>query len=76
MKLTDVLGFTKLPSSLNLFSAKTIMAVEASFLEKNGKHYLKCPVRGKEIQVKPEEIVRQMWIQRLVLDYGYCIAGW
>ena len=56
MKLNDVLSAPKATSALNLFNTKTIAAVEAGLLEKNGKHYLKCPVRGKEIQVKPEEI--------------------
>jgi type I restriction enzyme M protein len=74
MKLTDVLNISKTSSSLSLFNAKTIRAVEAGLLEKNSKFYLKCPLRGKEIQVKPEEIVRQLWIQRLVLDYGYPLS--
>lgn len=74
MKLTDILSATKPLSSLNLFNKKVIAAVEASLLEKNGKPYLKCPVRGKEVQVKPEEIVRQLWIQRLLQDYGYPLA--
>ena len=74
MKLNDVLSAPKATSALNLFNTKTIAAVEAGLLEKNGKHYIKCPVRGKEIQVKPEEIVRQLWIQRLTLDYGYPLA--
>ena len=60
MKLTDTLNTTKALSSLSLFNAKTIKAVEAGLLEKNGKNYLKCPIRGKEIQVKPEEVVRQL----------------
>ena len=74
MKLTDTLNTTKALASLSLFNAKTIRAVEAGLLEKNGKNYLKCPIRGKEIQVKPEEVVRQLWIQRLLLDYGYSLS--
>ncbi|MCX5831147.1 MAG: N-6 DNA methylase [Deltaproteobacteria bacterium] len=74
MKLTDTLNTAKALSSLSLFNVKTIKAVEAGLLEKNGKNYLKCPVRGKEIQVKPEEVVRQLWIQRLLLDYGYSLS--
>lgn len=74
MKLADILNATKASSSLSLFNLKTIRAVETALLEKNGKYYLKCPVRGKEIQVKPEEVVRQLWIQRLLLDYGYSLS--
>ncbi|MEI7637684.1 MAG: N-6 DNA methylase [Syntrophus sp. (in: bacteria)] len=71
MKLTDVLTFIKTTPSLSLFPAKIIKAVETGLLEKNGKYYLKCPVRGKDIQVKPEEIIRQLWIHHLILNYGY-----
>lgn len=39
--------------------------------EKNGKPYIKCQVRGKEVQAKPEEIIRQLWIHRLKTHYQY-----
>lgn len=74
MKLADILNAKKASSSLSLFNSKTIRALETALSEKNGKYYLKCPVRGKEIQIKPEEVVRQLWIQRLLLDYGYSLS--
>jgi type I restriction enzyme M protein len=36
-----------------------------------GKPYLKCFVTGKERPVKPEEIVRQLYVNMLMEDYGY-----
>lgn len=39
--------------------------------EKDGKYYLECLKRKKSIQAKPEEIVRQLMIYRLVNFYKY-----
>lgn len=41
---------------------------------KNGKRYLTCLVRKKEVSAKPEEIVRQLWLQRLTQHYGCPVA--
>lgn len=50
-----------------------------SFEKEPGKYYLKCFVRNKDLLVwneekqigEPEEIVRQLWIQKLIKEYGY-----
>jgi type I restriction enzyme M protein len=61
--------------SLTLFlESPAIKAVEALLLEKSGKIYVKCQVRGKEVLAKPEEIVRQLWIHRLTAHYRYPIS--
>ncbi|TXT31016.1 MAG: type I restriction/modification system N-6 DNA methyltransferase [Planctomycetota bacterium] len=31
-------------------------------------------MRDKEVQAKPEEIIRQLWIHKLINHYGYPIA--
>ncbi|MBJ6610478.1 MAG: N-6 DNA methylase [Candidatus Thiothrix moscowensis] len=49
-------------------------AVIASSTVKNGKRYLTCLVRKKEVLAKPEEIVRQLWLQRLTQHYGYPVS--
>ena len=51
--------------SLEIFSAKSIAAVEAELTEKNGKYYVRCRVRAREVIAKPEEIIRQLWLHRL-----------
>jgi type I restriction enzyme M protein len=53
------------------FSESTIRAVEKTLSEKNGKPYLKCLVRGKEVMAKPEEVVRQLWLHTLIHKYKY-----
>ncbi|MBQ4404844.1 MAG: type I restriction enzyme HsdR N-terminal domain-containing protein [Selenomonadaceae bacterium] len=53
---------------------------QVNFLESNaytkiirGKptFFIKCLIRGKEIRLTPEEAVRQMFIRKLIDDYGY-----
>jgi len=38
---------------------------------KRGRPYLKCFATAKERPAKPEEIVRQLYVKRLMEDYGY-----
>src|SRR3546814_3889927 len=33
--------------------------------------YVRCLVRGKEVHLKPEERTRQLWLSRLIEQYGY-----
>lgn len=71
MKLTDILKDVKTGHSIELFGEKAIKTVEGYLVSKNEKTYIRCAVRKKEILAKPEEIVRQLWIHRLVHHYGY-----
>ncbi len=49
------------------------------FEKEPGKYYLKCFIRNKDLLVwneekqigEPEEIVRQLWIQKLIKEYEY-----
>lgn len=56
---------------LTQFSDEAINAIENNIVLKNGKTYVKCLVRNKDILLKPEEIVRQLYIYKLVHEYGY-----
>ena len=71
MKIADVLQKTKNVYALDLFTAATIAFVEAQLYERGDKVYLRCQVRGKDFVAKPEEIVRQLWIHRLLAYYKY-----
>jgi type I restriction enzyme M protein len=42
-----------------------------NFSEKDGKYYLLCLKRNKNLVVKPEEIVRQLMVYKLVNVYKY-----
>jgi len=60
---------------LSLFTKKEINALRRKIVTKTvrGKKtaFVKCVIRQKNIQLKPEEIVRQLYAQRLIKDYGY-----
>ncbi len=60
---------------LSLFSADEIDALRQQVFTKitRGKEtpFVKCIVREKDIQLKPEEIVRQLYAARLINEYGY-----
>ncbi len=56
---------------LKIFSSEAIDRLEQSLTEKEGKFFLNCLKRNKEIQVKPEEIVRQLMLDKLINEYGY-----
>jgi type I restriction enzyme M protein len=56
---------------LTIFSPESIDRIEKNITEKNGKFFLNCLKRNKDIQVKPEEIVRQLMLDKLVNEYGY-----
>ena len=56
---------------LTIFSAESIDRIEQNIFEKNEKHFIKCLKRNKDIQVKPEEVVRQLMLDKLINEYGY-----
>lgn len=60
---------------LALFTKKEIEDLQETIFTKitRGKEtpYINCIVRKKDIQLKPEEIVRQLYAARLINQYGY-----
>jgi len=71
LKLKDVLRDLDVDVSTGVFTAEAMAVVDSMLMERNGKPYLKCQIRGKEVQAKPEEIVRQLWIAMLLNQYQY-----
>jgi len=57
--------------SLALFSDEEIKSLEGKITLKNDKPYIECVVREKEIMLKPEEVVRQLYASKLINEYGY-----
>ena len=60
---------------LSLFLDEEITALRERIFTKTarGKEscFVKCIVRDKDIQLKPEEVVRQLYAARLLRQYGY-----
>lgn len=56
---------------LSQFTTESIERLEQRIIYKNGKYYVECLVREKNVQIKPEEVVRQLYIDKLINEYGY-----
>lgn len=73
MRLNDIFKNTSYDDTL--FSEEAIVAVESAIFMKLVKGsetpYIKCFVREKEIKLTPEEAVRQLYIYKLIHEYGY-----
>lgn len=77
MTIYDILKDTNYKSEQ--FSAEAITRLNERIVEntdRNGKTTakVKCLVRDKDIVLKPEEVVRQLLIDRLTNDYGYPVS--
>lgn len=70
LTVATILGEDK-HRSLSVFSDADIKAVEKVLYFRKDKPYLKCLATGKDRPAKPEEIVRQAWIARLLNYYQY-----
>jgi type I restriction enzyme M protein len=57
--------------SLNIFDPKLVDELESKITFKDGKPYVVCAIRDKEIVLKPEEVVRQLYAMKLLKEYGY-----
>ena len=57
--------------SLSLFSQTLIDELEKKIKIKDGKRYVTCAIRDKEILLKPEEVVRQLYLLKLLKEYRY-----
>ncbi|MFH1352580.1 MAG: N-6 DNA methylase [bacterium] len=62
---------SKVKYELKEFSKKDIEALNIS--EESSKYYVSCPVSEKKKVAKPEEIIRQLWINKLTKEYGYSL---
>ena len=71
MDVMDALKSPGLLHSLTFVTEQETDALEARTRGKNGKAYVRCLVRDKDVLAKPEEVVRQLWLHRLTKGYGY-----
>jgi len=73
MHLSDILKDSN--HGLSQFEPPEIEALEQAIFvkETRGKEipYVQCVIRQKHIQLKPEEIVRQLFLLRLMKQYDY-----
>ena len=70
MQLSELIKATG-KYDLTIFSTEAIDRIENSIFDKKGKWFIRCLQRKKDIQVKPEEIVRQLMLDKLINEYHY-----
>ena len=65
-------------NNLSLFSQEEknnlISRIKTKEIKGKEQNYIECLVRKKEIVLTPEETVRQLYLARLINDYGYEIS--
>ncbi|WP_104758088.1 type I restriction enzyme HsdR N-terminal domain-containing protein [Helicobacter salomonis] len=64
--------------NLKLFSSQAIQALENRLVattnaKGNIVYRVRCLVRNKEFELKPEEVIRQLYLDRLVHEYQYSL---
>jgi type I restriction enzyme M protein len=69
IKLTSILKDSNY--DLSLFAEADIKSIESKIKVQKNKPYVDCIIRDKEVQLKPEEIVRQLYTLKLINVYGY-----
>jgi type I restriction enzyme M protein len=69
--ISDIFKDVQTQHELTLFSPESIKLLEKNIFEKNGKPYLKCLVSDRDRQAKPEEVVRQLWLRKIMEEYHY-----
>jgi type I restriction enzyme M protein len=57
--------------NLSLFTQGDIKVLEAKIKLVKNKPYVDCIIREKEVQLKPEEVIRQLYAVKLISEYGY-----
>lgn len=70
-KIKQIFSASDVKHGLSIFSDKEINAVEDMITEQDGKFNIKCQIKDKYKVAKPEEIVRQLWVYRLLNEYNY-----
>lgn len=67
--VVSILASSSSGHSLDIFTTKEVSSLEIAY--RRGKAYIRCLASGKERPAKPEEIVRQLYLHRLIHEYGY-----
>jgi len=70
-RIRKIFSSPDLKHGLSLFTDQEINAVENLIVERDEAFQIKCQVKDRFKPAKPEEIVRQLWIHRLLTEYNY-----
>ena len=71
LNLQKIFSAPDVKHGLSLFNSDDINAIKKLIIEQEGKYFIKCQIKNRYKMAKPEEIVRQLWIYRLLNEYNY-----
>lgn len=70
-KIMEIFSEDDVKHGLSLFKPEEINYVENLIYKRGDKYLISCLIKNKEKVAKPEEIVRQLWIHKLLTELGY-----
>ncbi len=68
ISISEIFKSDEIKHRLTLFKSEDIEWLEGQIFEKNDKPYLKCLASDRDRPARPEEIVRQLWIKKLLVS--------
>jgi len=71
LKISKIFSSADVKYGISLFKEEEIKYVDNLIIEQVGNLLIKCQIKDKLRVARPEEIIRQLWIYRLLTDYGY-----
>jgi hypothetical protein len=71
LKISKIFSSADVKYGISLFKEEEIKYVDNLIIEQKGNLLIKCQIKDKLRVARPEEIIRQLWIYRLLTDYGY-----
>lgn len=70
-RIADIMHEKADQYELSIFHPDDIAWMESRLLEKRGRPYVTCVIRERDYRAYPEEIVRQLYVKKLMDEYGY-----
>ncbi len=70
-KTSRIFSGTDVKHGISLFAREELRTIEILITESDGRFSIKCQIRDRLVHAKPEEIVRQLWIHRLLHESNY-----
>lgn len=71
LKINRIFSASDVKHGLSLFTEEEIRAVDNLIVERDGRFFINCQIKDRLKVAKPEEIVRQLWIYKLLKEYNY-----
>jgi len=71
LKMNKIFSSSDIKYGISLFKEEEIKYINNLIIEQEGNLLIKCQIKNKLRVAKPEEIIRQLWIYRLLTHYGY-----